>query len=134
MADDKNHTFKCEGKCALGELGCQLGLLIPPRWESHISPKTGLINQILNRKETLWSAINGYEPAYYIITETLGFPSWLTSGENLPHIGLLSNGTLYVEFDHGWDIDFYIYRLNDAGYTYAEIIEFLETTFGDIED
>lgn len=127
------------GKCALGELACKCGLVIPPRWEQRFIPLDGFFNRMLRRVKIEYVRYNSVEPTYNMIMKELGFPEWLVSGQNLPSINVGSvNGVKVIEisFDerHGSNIDNYIYRLNDAGFTYQEIVDFLITTFGDIHD
>lgn len=111
------------GKCAYGEMGCQLGL-------------------IKSREDY------GYD-LYDMVNQTLGFPDWMITGGNLPVSAYrvdADTGTSSTYFPLEVTDDFdctlvcgsnimsYIVNLNDAGYSYSQIIEFMKTTFGDLDE
>ena len=99
---------KIVGKCALGEISCKVGLKLDKDCTTHI---------------------------YRDILEAAGVPKAYLDGDNLPYFSRtdLTVGTFDVfdfDTDHGCDLDQYIWTLNDEGYNYNEISEFLRCTFG----
>jgi len=105
------------GKCALGELSCRVGLPLKP----HQPP-----------------------PYHSTILTLTGFPAWMSEG-NLPTMraSVVNKVNLLWFIDSCFEgktiegeshLSSYITLMNDYGFTYQQIIEFLETTFGDIED
>ena len=103
----KNFNGEIIGKCAEGEIACQNGLKIVDGTE------------FLSEDELLM----------------LGIPPDFVY--NLPYIHqyhptLESPPTWTIDFEDQTDnVGHYIIRLNDDGFEYDQIIEFLETTFGD---
>lgn len=110
LRDDYNNIV---GKCAYGEMACGTGIHVPED------------NYTLTLYEQIGTAV--------------GFPSWLVSGFILPTFSVTEG--FYQPFTHTGDdmwsgdsIMNWIVRLNDNGFTYPEIIEFLKTTFDGVED
>jgi len=93
---------KIEGKCVLGEIGCQLGF----------TP-----NELFN--------MNTLD--YIKILRKAQVPKWLLEGLNLPHFSM----GFHEWYGWGDNLDSWLYELNDNHLTYEEISDFLKTTFED---
>jgi|SRR3972149_1139733 len=94
----RNNDDSIMGKCALGEINCQ---------------------------------IRGKEPSNYVFLTGLeqseiGIPDEFVES-NLPDFNPNREETFYEDIHT--DLTSWIVALNDSGYTYPEIIEFLKTTF-----
>lgn len=101
-----------EGKCALGELACSLNFTV---------------KEVINFEADPIKRVDGHR----MIMGRAGVPNDLASDDILPNTDF-DQLHAEVNFDlSGQNLDEYIYLMNDAGYTYPMIIEFLETTFGD---
>ena len=98
-----NDKKECIGKCALGEISCKVGLKLT--WDN-------------------------YCLSYYSILEAAGVPKYLRERQNLPYMERRDK-EVRIEFhdDAGSDLDQYIWMMNDEGYTYDQISEFLRCTF-----
>ena len=89
------------GKCVEGEIACQNNIIY-----DNDQPT-------LTREQLL----------------QLGIPEDLVNGKILPMIW--TNMEVDFNEDNTSSIGTYIWKLNDVGYTYDTIVEFLRTTFGD---
>lgn len=112
-----NENSEIEGKCALGELRCQSG-----------------VKNYYNTTDERG-----------VIMKKCGVPKWLYSRTNLPKFYDLRRNGNWVSFNKNLRLDFdddvffrksniqeWIYGLNDSGFTYDQICEWLEVTFGDL--
>ncbi len=108
------------GKCALGEIACQVGM---------------------DRTVTMGLATDEYDQ----ILHAAGVPTWLTdrilpdwtshhANELGQQSGPCHSGCCKDIPCNQVSLSTYIYYMNDTGWKYKEIADFLETTFGDIED
>ena len=104
--------IEVETKCALGEISC----------------RTSNLAETWRRMRKLDSTTYSEE----ILSAVKGLPRDLIVGRNLP-LTTKEGPEFDSEFKSG-SLGHIIYGLNDEGFTYAEICEFLETTFGDVED
>ncbi len=99
-----------EGKCALGIISCDIGLT-------------------LERGKD--------EPSYESIMGVAGVPDEFNKNEtNLPtiwRIGLEKNIELTMRDDYNQHLWANIFTLNDAGLSFKEIADWIETTFEDVE-
>lgn len=98
-----NDEHECIGKCALGEISCKVGLEL---------------------------TYDNYNVSYNDILYKAGVPKYLLEKQNLPYMER-KNREVRIEFHDsaGSDLDQYIWMMNDEGYTYDQISEFLRCTF-----
>ena len=101
---------ECIGKCALGEIACRVGLKLT--------------------KEV-------YHVAYTSIMYNADLPRWLVDGYALPFMSRTDDTKIGMdEIDPlltGNNIQEYIWKMNDQGYTYKQIADFLRCTFANNE-
>lgn len=90
------------GKCAEGEIACQNGIKYPT-WQ-----------------HTLRDAD----------LRELGIPDDFVDEDCLPSMWVGAKSSS-IDFDQCVSIGSYIYGLNDSGFTYPQLVEFLQTTFED---
>ncbi len=101
----KNKAGEAVGKCALGEINCQMNV-----GETSITDDMGLIMKACKVPEDLCtdrvlpSIDSGFDEIYGM-------------------------DEINKEFFLNDNIQDWIWKLNDAGYTYEQIVEFLEATF-----
>lgn len=110
---------KVKGKCAIGEIGCQSGF-------------TPMQLCIMGQHE------------YSEILDKIKVPKEYTHGKILPNLTIkydLAKQKSFSDFEeitdehdkhqyYGVNLQEYIWMLNDRGFKYKEIAEFITTTFG----
>lgn len=99
------------GKCALGVISCDVGLTLE---RGKLDPD---YDQIMLRAKVPREFINDHI---------------------LPNVLATYSGTegpsLYISETETDDLSVHIFTLNDRGFTFEQIADFLETTYGDVED
>ena len=104
---ETNGKGKIIGKCALGEVACQIGI-----------------------SEKVVMTFNSED--YHQILARTNIPKWLYNDACLPNpmVESASLGSYDNEF---YSLQNIIVSLNDHGFEYHEIADFLEVTFGDVK-